>query len=887
MRAFRGTISSRGSIRFPWAQRRIAVPILSAAATLVLLVAGLTLASPVAPAQAALSGSSFLPGYIIADAQFFDANAMTQPQIQSFLNSEVGSCTNTSCLSVLRGDSNSRAAYVNPTSGNTECNAYSGASSELASTIIFKVQQACGISARVLLVTLQKEQGLITSHGPSSGTLGRAMGYGCPDSANGACDQLYYGFFNQVYSAARQFKIYRAAPTHFNFSVGHTYNVLYNPNPKCLTRSVYMADAATAALYNYTPYTPNDDALANLSGTAYCGSYGNRNFWVYYSSWFGSPLGAGGLTNDFGDAAITARFNALGGTAATGAATGATTCNSTATACQRIYLNGIIFWSISTGAEFMVNGSILDAFIASGGQAGPLGDPVSIVYTYTANGGGTAQDFQNGASIFSSTSGTFAIAGQLRTAYFATGGSDGPLGWPTTAQTCGVGNSGCVQSFQHGSAYGDAQVGGTAYGVIGAAWLATGGASGPLGYPASPVYSYTANGGGTAEDFLNSASIYASAAGAFTVAGAIRANYFTTGGSDGPLGWPTGAPSCGLPNNGCSQPFQFGSIYSTSAGTGASYGAIASAWSASGGASGPLGYPTTVVFSYPDNGGGTAQDFQNAWSIYASPAGAFPVGGAIRANYFKAGGAVGALGWPTAAQVCGLPSIGCSQAFQHGTVFASSLTSGNVSGPIGTAFTSAGGPGGPLGYPTSIVYSYSQNGGGTAQDFQNGWSIYASPAGAFPVGGAIRTTYFKNGGSIGTLGWPTAAQTCTSGTTQCTQTFQNGTVSSAGIVGFAVNGAIATAYATAGGSTGPLGVATSIVYSYSQNGGGTAQDFQNGWSIYASPAGAFPVGGAIRTTYFKNGGSIGTLGWPTAAQTCTSGTTQCTQTFQHGTVTAG
>jgi hypothetical protein len=43
-------------------------------------------------------------------------------------------------------------------------------------------------------------------------------------------------------------------------------------------------------LYDYTPYTPNAAALNNLYGTGdACSSYGNRNFWRYYSDWFGNP----------------------------------------------------------------------------------------------------------------------------------------------------------------------------------------------------------------------------------------------------------------------------------------------------------------------------------------------------------------------------------------------------------------------------------------------------------------------------------------------------------------------------------------------------------------------------------------------------------------------
>src|SRR5690606_17679881 len=135
----------------------------------------------------------------ISDSQFFDNAAMTAVQVQSFLQAQIGSCSNSLCLNVYRQTTPSRAA-------DSFCKAYAGASNESAATIIAKVQAACGVSAKALLVTLQKEQGLVTSRAPSSSKLRIAMGYGCPDTA--ACDSLYYGFFNQVYSAARQLQRY-------------------------------------------------------------------------------------------------------------------------------------------------------------------------------------------------------------------------------------------------------------------------------------------------------------------------------------------------------------------------------------------------------------------------------------------------------------------------------------------------------------------------------------------------------------------------------------------------------------------------------------------------------------------------------------------------------
>jgi hypothetical protein len=62
--------------------------------------------------------------------------------------------------------------------------------------------------------------------------------------------------------------------------------------PACGGSTVYIRNQATASLYNYTPYQPNNAAKAAGYGLGDgCSSYGNRNFFLYYSDWFGIPRG--------------------------------------------------------------------------------------------------------------------------------------------------------------------------------------------------------------------------------------------------------------------------------------------------------------------------------------------------------------------------------------------------------------------------------------------------------------------------------------------------------------------------------------------------------------------------------------------------------------------
>ncbi|MBA8848939.1 hypothetical protein [Microcella alkalica] len=245
---------------------------------------------PVSPAQAA-TATDFDPGFIISDQQFYDREAMTEAEIGNFLQAQIGTCLNTNCLNVIKTSTTDRPA-------DAMCDVYRGESEESTARILFKVQTACGISARVLLVTLQKEQSLVTHRQPTLSRIDRAMGYACPDDTTrpGWCDPAFAGLYNQLYRAAWQMKRYGNPPgtsSRFTwFPVGRATAVLHHPNRDCGTRTVTITNNATAALYYYTPYTPNAAALANLYGTGdACSSYGNRNFWRFYSDWFGSPTG--------------------------------------------------------------------------------------------------------------------------------------------------------------------------------------------------------------------------------------------------------------------------------------------------------------------------------------------------------------------------------------------------------------------------------------------------------------------------------------------------------------------------------------------------------------------------------------------------------------------
>ncbi|MGJ4846413.1 cell wall-binding repeat-containing protein [Leifsonia sp. Le1] len=234
--------------------------------------------------------SKFVAGNLVSDAVFYKGNAWSAATIQSFLNTKGAGCTTTAapgCVKNFKQTTPSKAA-------DPMCAAYQGAAGESAATIIAKVGVACGINPVVLVTMIQKEQGLVSTSAPTQWMYDHATGWNCPDTSLG-CDSsaASTGFFNQVYGAAWQFKRYAdPAGTTRSFGwikVGKVNAVRYNLDASCGSAQVAIFNKATAALYYYTPYTPNAASLASYPGTGdSCSAYGTRNFWMLFNAWYGS-----------------------------------------------------------------------------------------------------------------------------------------------------------------------------------------------------------------------------------------------------------------------------------------------------------------------------------------------------------------------------------------------------------------------------------------------------------------------------------------------------------------------------------------------------------------------------------------------------------------------
>ncbi|OZG52339.1 hemagglutinin [Pseudoscardovia radai] len=242
----------------------------------------------------------FNPGLIISDDEMFDSTSMTTDEIQDFLGTRGVRCSSSECLATKTFETKDEES-------DSLCSGYTASSDESAADIISGVAQSCRINPRVLIVMLQKEQGLVTAAEPEESNYTIAMGLSCPD--DGDCDTAYYGFFNQVYGAAHRLRYYQAHFTDYSYRPRTTDYIQYNPNESCGGSKVYIENDATAMLYIYTPYQPNEAALAGLAnGTGgegdACSTYGNRNFTLFYNAWFGDPTrGEGAQASEPSDSA--------------------------------------------------------------------------------------------------------------------------------------------------------------------------------------------------------------------------------------------------------------------------------------------------------------------------------------------------------------------------------------------------------------------------------------------------------------------------------------------------------------------------------------------------------------------------------------------------------
>ncbi|HLU65759.1 MAG TPA: hypothetical protein VKZ63_05760, partial [Kofleriaceae bacterium] len=207
--------------------------------------------------------SEFIPSRLVSDDAFFHIEAMTAADVQSFFEA------------TPYGRRSFLADEVMDTG-------------ELLSAALVRVAAEQGMNPLVLLVTLQKEAGLVSrSTAPSRQRVDYAFGCGCPDGRG--CSSAYRGLDRQLACAAEHLRSYADAiegggTTIGGFAPGRATRVLDGVH-------VTPANKATAILYTYTPWILR-------------GEGGN---WLFWNVWqrYASALGyQRGMTAPFNEGFI-------------------------------------------------------------------------------------------------------------------------------------------------------------------------------------------------------------------------------------------------------------------------------------------------------------------------------------------------------------------------------------------------------------------------------------------------------------------------------------------------------------------------------------------------------------------------------------------------------
>jgi peptidoglycan hydrolase CwlO-like protein len=208
----------------------------SLSAQIVRLVKQKQAADAAAAAAAMQSGQAppvpFQTGTVISDSAYLASDSMTEAGIQAFLTAQGGALK----------------SYSGPDHNGVTMT---------AAQMIADAAAAWKVSPKVILVTLQKEQSLISDRSPSRNALDWAMGCGKTDSVT---YEQYKGFGNQIWGGAQKL-ISNRAFWHSGISLVIDGTVVYPTN------------ASTCAQYRYTPHF-----------------HGVESFWNLYWRYFGNPL---------------------------------------------------------------------------------------------------------------------------------------------------------------------------------------------------------------------------------------------------------------------------------------------------------------------------------------------------------------------------------------------------------------------------------------------------------------------------------------------------------------------------------------------------------------------------------------------------------------------
>jgi uncharacterized protein with LGFP repeats len=261
--------------------------------------------------------------------------------------------------------------------------------------------------------------------------------------------------------------------------------------------------------------------------------------------------------------------------------------------------------------------------------------------------------------------------------------------------------------------------------------------------------------------------------GAHFLYGRLEHRYALLHKDHSPLGLPT-SDARQFPDDGFGAEFQHGAIYQgPHQHAHALWGTVFRKWSALGGRTGPLGYPTSDNTDLP--GGGVHASF-DLGDIYNGPRTAtHAVWGGVATKYGALHGQAGPLGFPITDVATNSDGKGENARFVDGIVERRpDGTAHALWAAVAGTYVSLGADQSLLGYPTSDLVN--GQGGARSASFDDGTVTQAPGAvAAFGVWGPIFGKWMQDGGSTGSLGFPlTNVFTRNDGVVECN--FQGGTI---------------------------------------------------------------------------------------------------------------
>lgn len=244
--------------------------------------------------------AAYEAGNILDNNVLLDATSMSPGDIQTFLNNRGGQIASRS-FSMDCDAAGQQAKNIYLSLG-APCGQVTS-----SANIIYYVAQVYGISPKVIMATMQKEQSLITATNPTNRQYNQAMGYACPTS--GSCDDgsnFFWQIDNGTWVLRYHFERARGNMNWWRPSTSWTCGTeknLYKPNlypgqnvnffdtNGVHYATIYIQNAATSSFYCYTPHAYNNPqglygrSPYGTTGLYYSGSY---NFVTFYELWWGS-----------------------------------------------------------------------------------------------------------------------------------------------------------------------------------------------------------------------------------------------------------------------------------------------------------------------------------------------------------------------------------------------------------------------------------------------------------------------------------------------------------------------------------------------------------------------------------------------------------------------